>query len=578
MLAFSLSRLRRFAWIWCAAAVLSLAAGLLHAGFDRTAVQVAWPLRGLGLGLVALLGLASPFPAVARLRGVLARPAGLMLVLAPLALLDLSLPLFLPDLPWTNADSWEYMSFQPWRTLGYSALLRLAAMLTSVPQAMIWLQVAGTVGAILFLAETLRRVTGDGLAAALAGFLFLASWPMFIYAFHLLADQPFLICILIHFAFAARAFEDTSPKWLWGMAVTAMAAVTLRPAGHFLILAVPLLLLLRPALWRRILIHMVAPMAMIAMVLAGAHQHALGFFGLSSFAGLTLSSNALYLVKPETPSSDPELMALFTRHGAEYRSRLDVIPDNYMRFDEVRRAAAPLTNWALVTVARRIPSGDSGAQTREEAMLAWAARLSSLNRLYSEASRMKRPPHPTTILPVWQETNARLTRLAMEVFAHDPAETIRFTAWKLAWGWREVLPMFSMRRNLGPNEYLAPDRPDEGYRLWQKPDRYETGTPQAVAALHDAFAALALGLSLVLPLPLIILAAGIGAPLWCAARLVRRRPVPAAAALAAYAGLTLLAYHAEVAFAQVGLARFLTAGMPMAVLLLVLPLAMLRKS
>lgn len=572
------SRLRILAWAWCTLAALLLAAGLAHAGWDRRSLWVMVPLQGLGLGGMVLWLLAPPFATVASVRRFLDRPQGLILALAPLALLDLSLPLFLPDLPWTNTDSWEFMGFEPWRTLGYGMALRLMATILPTAMAMVWLQVAGTVAAILFLAETLRRVTRDGLAAAVAGFLLLASWPFFIYAFHLLAEQLFLISILVHFTATARAFEEPRPVWLWIMAASAMVAIVLRPAGHFLFMAVPLLMLLRPGLSRRILAHMGVPMIAAALALAGAHHYALGIFGLSSFAGLTLSSNMLYLAKPDTASSDPELMARFAEHAASYRAGLDVIPGGQERFDEVRRAAAPLSNWALATAARRLGPGGTAAGAQAEAMLDRAAGLSALNALYSEASRMKRPWQRAEVLPVWQEVNAHLTRLAMEVFAHDPWETLRFTAWKMAWGWREVLPMFSMRRNLGPNEYLAPNRPDEGYRLWQKPERYESGTPQAVATLHDAFAALPLGLSLVLPLPLIILAAGIGAPLWCAARLVRRRPVPAAAALAAYAGLTLLAYHAEVAFAQVGLARFLTAGMPMAVLLLVLPLAMLRKS
>lgn len=505
------------------------------------------------------------------------RPQGLAAALAPFSLLNLLLLLVFDDLPWTNADSWEYMGFEPWRTLGYGGVLRLTAMIFPSPVAVIWLQVMLTVAAIHFLAESLRRLTRDGAASWLAGFLLLSSWPAFIYAFHLLADQLFLVMIMVHFAAAARAMEQQgqSPRWLWIMAISAATAVALRPAGHFLFLAVPLLLVLHPAARRRILGHMLLPLMVMVLGLATAHHAVLGYFGLSSFAGLTLSSNMLYLAQPGTPSSDPELMEQFAARGAQYRAELETLPDPHRRFDAVRLAAAPLTNWALVTVAQRIPNGDWGIEARSTATLHQAGALSSLNAVYSDAYGRKRPSHAKAILPVWYEANARLTRAALEVFNHDPLGTLSFTLWKLAWGWREVLPVFSMRNNIGPNEILLIDRPDLDFRRWHGVEHYRTGLPHAVALVHDLCAAPAYVLS---PLfPVLVGAAATGAPIWCLLALWRRRPVPIPVVLGTYAGLTLIAYHAEVAFAQVGLARFLTSGMPMVVILLALIAALIRR-
>lgn len=537
---------------------------------DLSSVRVLWPLRALGLGGAGLLALAPP--RLDRLRRLLDRRWGLMAVLALPAVLDLALPAVLPDLPWTNSDSWELLSFAPWRTAGYGLLLRLVAWLFPGPQAMVWLQVTGTVAAVLLFAHALRRVAG-GLAAAVAGFMLLASWPLFIYAFHLLTEQPFFICILLHFAVAARTFEDPRPRRLWGLAATAMAAVAFRPAGHFLLLSLPVLLALRPDLWRRVLLHLGAPALAAVLALSMVHQSLLGYFGLSSFAGVTLSSNMLYLATADTPSADPDLMARFAAHAAAYRASLDPVADDAQRFEAVRAAAAPLTTWALATVAERLPAAGSDVVARMESALDRAGTLSPLDAVYSTVARVQRPTWPwLPALPVWQRVNADLTRAAVEVFRHDPWGTLRFTLWKLAWGWREVVPVFSMRHNLVNNECLALDRPDTGYRLRQPPSHVATVPVVWAARLHDAAAALPYGLSLLLPLPLIVLAAGVGAVAGCARALVRHRPPPAAVALAAYAAAGLALYHLELAFAQVALTRFLVAGLPMAVLLLVTPL------
>ena len=54
----------------------------------------------------------------------------------------------------------------------------------------------------------------------------------------------------------------------------------------------------------------------------------------------------------------------------------------------------------------------------------------------------------------WQEINENLNEIAVLAILENKIAWLNLTLSKLYAGWAEVIPFFSMKRNLGPNSYL----------------------------------------------------------------------------------------------------------------------------
>jgi hypothetical protein len=502
------------------------------------------------------------------------RRAVLLGVLLPFAVLDGALLFVFEEVPWTSPDSWDYVAFAPWRTLAYPVFIRLLAVLTPSPAAVAVAQLSLTLISILFFVDVIRRVLQGGVAALLAGLFLLTSWPLLYYSFTLLTDQLFVILLLVHFGFAGLTAEKPTALRLLALGATTGIAVALRPAGYFLLIAIPVFVVALPDFRKRIAVFMVFPLAAILLAVALANFSVFGYFGLSSFAGGSMVPNMAYLLRADTPTKHPELAQKLLTIFSPFQAQIAAIEDNKERFDTIDGSG-----WLLVSQALDIATSEvTGAAAKPWQRLTVFDNLSALNRLYGSVSGeffVERSPWRRAV-DQWGPVNELLADISWDAHRADPGRAALYIAWKLYRGWTQVMPSFSMRRNLSQNEFVDPNRADLKFRAKQANNWSDIEPVVTVAKVFDGFAAGPFLISLLIPVPLVVFLVGTAALWRFGVGMVRRQQLSPRTILLAYVAAGLFLYHLEIAVASIANARYLTATLPLAALLLVAPLTLGR--
>ena len=146
---------------------------------------------------------------------------------------------------------------------------------------------------------------------------------------------------------------------------------------------------------------------------------------------------------------------------------------------------------------------------------------------------------------------------------------MKLTLNKLYAGWAEVIPFFSMKRNLGPNLYLKLGAANELLKSQQADGWWAAGFIRYWVNFFDLMASVTFAISILIPLPILIF----GMTLFVLAKFVKAiincESIDPVIVALAYSAICLFLYHLEMSVVQIHFPRLLTAGMPPAVLLAV---------
>jgi hypothetical protein len=139
-----------------------------------------------------------------------------------------------PPLPIIQPDSTSYWIMHTGATLGYPAVIRGLYALTGTLKSIVVLQIVLFCAAVLTLQAGFAALTRSAATAGILALLLLGYSGLSYYALALLSDELFVALIIFHIAAAAFALARDSKMALAMMALTAVLAVSIRPAGYFL--------------------------------------------------------------------------------------------------------------------------------------------------------------------------------------------------------------------------------------------------------------------------------------------------------------------------------------------------------
>lgn len=211
----------------------------------------------------------------------------------------------LPGTPGLWPDSESYLDFAPHRSPGYPAFLALVP-LAAVPA----VQLALFAGALLFLAEAVRRLTGSVIAGAAVVVLIFANAELVAYVDWVLSESLFASLAMVALGCLALALGHANPaRWLAACALAVGAAILVRPAGYPLLVLPALAWLLTPPRRPLGLVAAVAPtmavLALGALTMVAVH----GVWSTQSFLGNNLIGKAARLADPALDGPHPEVVA-----------------------------------------------------------------------------------------------------------------------------------------------------------------------------------------------------------------------------------------------------------------------------
>jgi hypothetical protein len=148
----------------------------------------------------------------------------------------------------------------------------------------------------------------------------------------MLAEAPFAACLCFHLAAMAACFREFSRARAIEAGLWLGAAILVRPAGYAFLAALPFLTLLFPK--RRIAVAACAALPALALLFAagGANQLRYGVFSPQAFGGVSLFGHVAFLLRADTPSSEPALVKSIAEALAP-------------QADELRRTAIPHEHW-----------------------------------------------------------------------------------------------------------------------------------------------------------------------------------------------------------------------------------------
>ena len=472
-----------------------------------------------------------------------------------------------PDAPWLAPDSQGYLVFFPLRTLFYPLFLRVVAAISSDPNLLVAIQLLTGISGTIFLAEVTQRVVRNVWVTLPAGIFLLFNWPILEHAFILLTDYLFYGVVCFQFGAVIQAVRKcTTGRVLFVMATTALA-IAIRPAGIFLLAALPFLLIVWPRYWRSLVNALAVPLVVLFGLQMGANKALYGYFGLSLTFGYSTLSNALLVLKPDAPFPHPELIKELYDKALPYQQALESEPNfrlrvlnstnlsNELILDGSRIVKAYAAEHGLVTLVD---------ESRRRRFVAWLDDTSPLNRDYKRLG--------IGLAPNWVWLDGFLGRLAVASAAHNFGGFMKMTWEKFIVGWDWVIPSFQINTRFPPrHQLLQRHLPRIGFDTQYPPDA--TPSPEWTS-LARGFKFVANGLrqlGLVVPLPVVVALAGaamLTAFAWFA---VRRENIPVTVSVLAYLAGCVLALHMEIALGSIPLPRLFSPVTSAAMVLLFSP-------
>ena len=443
----------------------------------------------------------------------------------------------------------------------------------SDPRWVVILQFLGTLIIIVIFAESVSRLFTNPFIGFLTGFTLMTSWPFLYNSFALLADQVFFICFTAHLASIIFAAKAASRRSFLCAGIFGGLAIALKPAGIFLVFAVPFLLVIFKGRLKSVVRHMVFPFLIILAGSVWLNYWLFSSFSLSNIGGATTSMNTFLLLKKDTSAQPQNLAQSIAEAGKTHRIAIEKLQSARDRSDYFRDHVTSLNTKAVNLAARYLKDQNiktRSHKTKAEYVSEFFGKNSSLNEQYNKSANSEFIGVPWyNGLDRWQEINENLTEIAVCAILENKIQWLNLTLSKLYAGWAEVIPFFSMKRNLGPNIYLKNSNSNELVRGQQTDAWWTAGFTGYWVNLFDLIAALAFAISVLFPLPILIL----GMTLFVLAKFVKavfyfQYIDPVIAALS-YSAICLLLYHLEMSVVQVHFPRLLTAGIPAAVLLAV---------
>jgi len=497
----------------------------------------------------------------------------LPVLLLPFIIFDALAIIFIGDQsPWLTPDSIEFLGFAPWRTFGYPILLRILGLWFSDIAWIVLFQFTATLVVILVFAEAVRRMFSSSVIGFFVGFTLLTSWPFLFYSFALLADQLFFICLTAHLASLCFAANHPTRSAFLGAGIFAGLAIILKPAGLFLLFAMPLLLISFRHHIRAVICWLFLPFLMGLAGLVGVNYLINSEFTLTSLGGVATSVNSYLLLRKDTIAEPNELAVNMAKAGAAHRNNYAKLKSAENRSDYFRDHVTDLNTQAVRAAVKhlKIRNGvESSDRTAANRMMNYFGERSQLNRRYNEfvTTELRQVPWFAG-LQYWSQINRTLKNIAIGAILENKTEWLKMSWHKFYSGWFEVIPFFSMRRNLGPNDYLGGSVSGGLKKGKQEKGWWNGGISKYWVLAFDIAASVMFIISIILPLPLIIFGVIVVSLLGITRSLFRHKQLNPILGVVAYSALCLILYHLEMSVIQIHFPRLLTAGMPMAVLLL----------
>ncbi|RAU21845.1 hypothetical protein CU669_11100 [Paramagnetospirillum kuznetsovii] len=322
----------------------------------------------------------------------------------------------IPGLPWVAPDTGTYLGFAVYRTLLYPLLLRLIAITTESPQALHLPQLAAGLAVTVLFAESYQRLVRNALASVLVGLFLLFNWPLLNRSLYLLADYPFYVLFTAALCVKFGIMRDPRPFRLVVLALLLALAVAIRPVGIALLAFVPVLLLLRPWLWRRVTVYLIAPLMAALLGIAAVNARVLDYFALENFGGFGASANAMLILRADTPTTVPVLRDALLARAEPYRTAFVTARTAQDRYSVIAEATDSLLDIALEE-ARRFGRAERRIEPTD----------SSRHRLFVGALNETSPLNRTigNVVPIqddfeWRWLDRQLGEIGRQARLHNP--------------------------------------------------------------------------------------------------------------------------------------------------------------
>ena len=433
---------------------------------------------------------------------------------------------------------------------------------------------------IIIFAESVSRLFVNPLIGLLTGFTLMTSWPFLYNSFALLADQIFFICLTAHLASIIFAAKSPSSISFLCAGIFGGLAIALKPAGIFLVFALPILLVIFRAHLKSVMTFMIAPFLIILAGSVSLNYWLFSNVSLSNFGGATTSVNSFLLLQNDTLVQPQKLARSIAASGKIHQTAMKKLQFAKDRSDYIREHVTSLNTEAVRLTARYFKEQNTITRSHKaqaEYLSEFFGKKSVLNERYNTfaSSEFINVPWYNGV-DHWLEINEKLTEIAVLAILENKNQWLKLTLTKLYAGWTEVIPFFSMKRNLGPNIYLKNSTSNELLRSQQTDDWWTSGFTKDWVIFFDLIASVIFAVSIFFPLPILIFSMS----LLVLAKFVRAvscsQSIDPVIAALAYSAICLLLYHLEMSVVQIHFPRLLTAGMPPAVLLAISVLGLRR--
>lgn len=496
------------------------------------------------------------------------------ILLLPLIVFNIvGLVVLMEQSPWLTPDSIEFLNFAPWRTAAYPLFFRSIGIWLSDPRWVVILQFLATLIIIVIFAESVSRLFTNPFIGFLTGFTLITSWPFLYNSFALLADQVFFICLTAHLASFIFAVISKRRISFLCAGIFAGLAIALKPAGIFLIFAVPFLLVIFRAHLKTVVAFMISPFLIILAGSVFLNYWLFSSVSLSNIGGATTSVNSFLLLQKDTSVRPHKLARSIAASGEIHRLAMDKLQLAKDRSDYFRDHVTSLNTQAVSLAAHYFKEQNISKRYRNaqaEYLSEFFGKKSVLNERYNvfASSEFMNVPWYNG-LDHWLEINEKLAEIAARAILENKTQWLKLTLNKLYAGWAEVIPFFSMKRNLGPNLYLKLGASNELLKSQQADGWWAAGFIRYWVNFFDLIASVTFAISILIPLPILIF----GMTLFVLAKFVKAiincESIDPVIVALAYSAICLFLYHLEMSVVQIHFPRLLTAGMPPAVLLAV---------
>lgn len=476
----------------------------------------------------------------------------------------------MPHLALLNPDSNSYLPFSLQRTIGYPLFIRLSAMLVDEPWLITLIQLGLGVLATLLFAETMARAVRSCLAPVLIGLCLLLNWPLEWFSAHLLSDYPFFVMFTAHLGVMWLVVERMTRLRLLMAAVTIAVTIAIRPAGTFLILLAPLVLLLERRQWRRVLGWHLVPLLVLSLLICTVHWAVYDYFALSRFRGHTSLANAMLFLKQDTVTAYPDLSELLRRDSEPFLASYDAIADRKERFLFVANSTNTMLGVGFARFSQYM---------EQHPELVWHSNIERQERFYhaleglSPLNARLNHSFPAATASTYLAAEDLMASISTAAYTQNQS-----LLWRLQWDkmlsqWENILVVSSAGDSCA--EYaLNLTSPDRGFAA------ADPGSVCTFGGLTPTwpFNTVATGLYLVNRLtagPWLALAVGLLACALALSSAVRGTRVHAPTAVLAYSFLSLFVYIFTVSFAHVPIPRYALVATPTLLPLLASPLIVL---